>query len=424
MHENTPPRAPEIGDDEEELNDLDDEIPSGDEDDQEMELTSDEYVERISSGSYDDYDENTGEQDSPQSPVPDDSILTFPAHSMPVFSCSLHPHNELCATGGEDDKVFVWSRNTGQILYEFTEHKDTVIDVHFNRDGTYLATADLAGDIVLHKLQKMSSEPDKDGGNLVFHKVWEYSMGDMPWMSFHPATNVLIAGSEDGEIYFWRFPAGDCKILPGPGARCDSGDISADGKKFVASYNNGTVRLWDLRECTTIMEIDENNSMVHSGGCTMVAHDKASPFFMSGDLAGKIVFSTHSGPVGAIETADVIEGMAFSPSADIRMAATGTLSGQISIWDTSKCSLRLNCEPVGKNDGITEMRWISDYTLVVATVNGNIFGYDARTGVRIFKLSGHTAAIYSFCYDHRDSILLSVSEDHSAKVFRVPCLAE
>uniref|UniRef100_A0A1A9WTC4 G-patch domain-containing protein n=1 Tax=Glossina brevipalpis TaxID=37001 RepID=A0A1A9WTC4_9MUSC len=423
MHENTPPRVPEIGDDAEEIIDMDAEILSGDEDDQEMEITFDEYVERISSASDDD-DENTEEQDSPQSPVPDDSIFTFPAHTKPVFSCSLHPHNELCATGAEDDKVFIWSRNTGQILYEFTGHRDTVIDVHFNHDGTYLATADLAGDIVLHKLQKMPNEADKDGGFLTVYKVWEYSMGDMPWMRWHPATNVLIAGSEDGEIYFWRLPAGDCKILPGPGVRCDSGDISADGKKFVAAYSNGTIKLWDIRACTTVMEIDENNPMVHSTGCTTVAHDKASPFFMSGDQDGKILFSTHTGPVGAVETGDIIECMAFSPSSEIRMAASGTLSGQISIWDSSKFNLRINCDPTEGNDGITEMRWISDYTLVVATVSGNIFGYDARTGVHIFKLSGHTAAIYSFCYDRRDSIILSVSEDHSAKVFRVPCLAE
>uniref|UniRef100_A0A1B0G4Q0 Uncharacterized protein n=1 Tax=Glossina morsitans morsitans TaxID=37546 RepID=A0A1B0G4Q0_GLOMM len=286
---------------------------------------------------------------------------------MSVYSCSLHSHNELCATGGEDGKVFVWRRNTGQILYEFAEHKDTVIDVHFNHDGIYLATADLVDDIVLHKLQKMSSESDKDGGNLVFHKAWEYSMGDISWMSFHPATNVLIAF---------------CKILPG--------DISADGKKFVASYDNGTVRLWDLRACTIIMEIDENNPMVHSGGCTKVAHDKASPFFMSGVIANKIIFSSHIGPVGVIETGDVIECMAFSPSADIRMAATGTLSEHISIWDSSKFNLSTYFGPAKENDGITEMRWISDYTLVVATVNGNIFLNDARTDVRVFNLSGHT----------------------------------
>uniref|UniRef100_A0A1B0A1M3 WD_REPEATS_REGION domain-containing protein n=1 Tax=Glossina pallidipes TaxID=7398 RepID=A0A1B0A1M3_GLOPL len=228
---------------------------------------------------------------------------------MSVYSCSLHPHNELCATGGEDDKVFVCNRNTGQILYEFTEHKNTVTDVHFNRNGTYLATADLADDIVLHKLQTMSSESDKDGGNLVFHK---------------------------------RFPAGDSKILPG--------DISADGKKFVASYDNGAVRLWDLRVCITMMKIDENNPLMHSGGCTKVAHDKASPFFMSGVIANKIVFSPHAGPVGAIEC------MAFSPSADIRLAATVTLSEHISIWDSSKFNLLTNFEPARENDGITEMR--------------------------------------------------------------------
>lgn len=70
------------------------------------------------------------------------------------------------------------------------------------------------------------------------------------------------------------------------------------------------------------------------------------------------------------------------------------------------------------------LKWISDYTLLVATIQGNIYGYDARSGVRKFTLSGHMADVYEMQYDAQESILLSVSEDQSAKIFKVPQLGD
>lgn len=70
------------------------------------------------------------------------------------------------------------------------------------------------------------------------------------------------------------------------------------------------------------------------------------------------------------------------------------------------------------------MQWISDFTLLVATLQGNIIAYDARTGQRKFSLSGHLDEVYSFSYDHRESLLLTVSEDNSAKIFKVPELGD
>lgn len=67
---------------------------------------------------------------------------------------------------------------------------------------------------------------------------------------------------------------------------------------------------------------------------------------------GKIVFSTPNGPVGMVEANGAVECLSFSPSADFRMAASGTLHGQVAIWDHSKLSLRTECEH--SEDGITK----------------------------------------------------------------------
>lgn len=414
MRDNTPPRPADIEDDFEEVYVENDDVPEEDDDLEMEEITLEELEARLDGGDSDDEDQR-------KSPVQDDSIFTFQQHSGPVFSSALHPQNDLCATGGEDDRVYVWNRSTGQVIYEITDHKDTVTEVHFNHDGTYLATGDMAGEICLHKLQESSGNEEKEGG-LTMRKVWEYSMGDMSWMRWHKAANVLITGSEDGEIYVFRLPVGECKILPGQGVRCESGEVTGDGKKIFASYNNGTVKLWDIKTATVVMEMNEQHPLVHQEGSTTVACDKESPLYMSGDENGKIVFSTPNGPVGIVEANGAVECLSFSPSADFRMAASGTLHGQVAIWDHSKLSLRAECEHA--DDGITKIQWISDFTILVSTLQGNIFAYDARTGQRKFSLSGHLAEVYSFCYDHRESLLLTVSEDNSAKIFKVPQLGD
>lgn len=158
----------------------------------------------------DDYDKNEVEERVPER---DDSFLTFRKHTAPVFCCSLHPSKELAATGGEDDCAFVWNSKTGEVVHEIRSHKDTVIAACFSHDGTYLATGDMAGEIQVFKVQDN------------YRKVWEFSMGDMSWVKWHTATSVLLAGSETGEIYVWRIPSGDCKLMSGNGHKCETAEV-------------------------------------------------------------------------------------------------------------------------------------------------------------------------------------------------------
>lgn len=200
----------------------------------------------------------------------DESILTFDKHKSPVFSCSLHPSKSWACTGGEDDMGYVWDTNTGEVVYEITGHKDTVIGCSFNFDGTYLASGDIAGEIQVFKFA--------DG----FRKVWEYSMGDMCWMKWHPSANVLMAGAESGEIYVWRIPSGDCKILPGQGQKCEAAELTGDGKKIFAGYGDGTLRLWDIKSSTVISEVTSTHPLAHTDNVSAVSCDPENPLYMSG----------------------------------------------------------------------------------------------------------------------------------------------
>jgi ribosome assembly protein SQT1 len=55
-------------------------------------------------------------------------------------------------------------------------------------------------------------------------------------MEWHPASNVLLAGSAGGLVTFWKIPSGECKILPSFGVSTQCGKVMPDGKpKHVKS---------------------------------------------------------------------------------------------------------------------------------------------------------------------------------------------
>ncbi|XP_055906939.1 angio-associated migratory cell protein isoform X1 [Eupeodes corollae] len=407
MRENTPPRIQDIEDDE----DVEEDYLIGD--NEEFEEVTIEDLEAMVGGSHDhsdDDEDNNDAEPEPRTPVQDDAILTLRGHAGSAFTCSMHPTKDWAVTGGEDDKAIVWNTQTGEKIHTVEGHKDSVIETHFSSDGSYLATGDMAGEIMVFKISDDLT------------KIWDYSMGDMCWMKWHRAANVLIAGSEAGEIYIWRIPSGDCKILPGNGVKCESAEITGDGKKLLAGYGNGTVKLWDIKSNSIVMEVELNHPMAHKDNVSTVSCDKENPVYMTGGEDGKILFLTNSGPVGSVEAGGPVECVAFSPSADFKVAASGTLQGQIAIWDYQKYSMRTQCEHQQIDDGVTSMKWISDHTLLVGTIQGNIFGYDARNGSRIFTLSGHLGDIYAMQYNAREGIVMSVSEDQTAKIFKCPTL--
>ncbi|XP_068158516.1 angio-associated migratory cell protein [Drosophila tropicalis] len=426
MLENTPPHRPDIdGEDEmfEEI-EVDGNEPPQDDDELEMEeITLAELEARLGMQDDDD-DENDAEEEAKDreriSQIKDEAVVTFKKHTAPVFACGLHPQNSWAVTGSEDDKAYVWDVATGEVLFEIVEHKDTVTEAHFSHDGLYLATGDLSGEIFVFKLNEQKEE------NPIFHKVWEYSMSDMTWMFWHRGAHVLLAGSDSGEIYVWRIPSGDCKILPGESSRCEAGELSGDGKKLLTAYINGTVRLWDLKSCQVLMEVNEQHPMgfqeiTHA----VVACEKDSPFYICGEANGKLLFCTNNGPVSTAQADHGIECIAFAPSsAQFKLFAIGSLDGQISIWDYSKYSLRTICESPVPNDGVLGIKWLNDFTVLAATTQGNLNVFDARTGTLKFKLTGHYYHIYEFVYNPTESILLSVSEDNTAKIFRIPPLGE
>ena len=84
-----------------------------------------------------------------------------------VFCCSFEPkESKLVVSGGEDDKAYVWNITDGQVVFECSNHQDSVTTALFSHDGCYVATADMSGFIQVWKVATKSV-------------VWTFETGDL-----------------------------------------------------------------------------------------------------------------------------------------------------------------------------------------------------------------------------------------------------
>uniref|UniRef100_A0A2K6ESS6 Angio-associated migratory cell protein n=1 Tax=Propithecus coquereli TaxID=379532 RepID=A0A2K6ESS6_PROCO len=303
---------------------------------------------------------------------PDDSEVTFALHSASVFCVSLDPKtNTLAVTGGEDDKAFVWRLSDGELLFECA------------------------------------------------------------WMEWHPRAPVLLAGTADGNTWMWKVPNGDCKTFQGPNCPATCGRVLPDGKRAVVGYEDGTIRIWDLKQGNPIHVLKGTEG--HQGPLTCVATNQDGSLILTGsvDCQAKLVSATTGKVVGVFRPETVasqpnlgegeesesnsVESLGFCSV--MPLAAVGYLDGTLAIYDLSTQTLRHQCQ---HQSGIVQLLWEAGTAVVyTCSLDGIVRLWDARTGRLLTDYRGHTAEILDFALSKDASLVVTTSGDHKAKVFCV-----
>lgn len=207
--------------------------------DDEVSLESEEIEEIIdvedvvSTGELSD-EEGDGKEMSPESLLPSiEPSLSLHGHTANIFTVDLS--EKLCASGGEDDIAYVWDIQSGTKLLECKGHKDSVICVRFNNKGNLLATGDMNGLIFVWDLTDFTLKT-------------QFDINELEWLLWHPSADILLAGSKDGEVWMWLIPTSSCKVYPGDGSSCSAGQIVQPGTHLCAGYEDGSIRIWNLKD--------------------------------------------------------------------------------------------------------------------------------------------------------------------------------
>ena len=324
------------------------------------------------------------------------STIVFSLHKKSVFSCDISPNVNLplAASGGEDDRAFIWNYKTGELVIELNSsnnspiYKDSVIFVRFNKDGSLVAAADMSGAIIVWRIRNnctTNSDNTLDSQSVIrveTKQVWSFDTSDISWLDWHSgASNVLFAGTEESELWMWKVPSGDSKVYMGSGEKVEAAILMPDGKRIAVAYGDGNIKLFDLKTgdvLNTYTHYDKTNETSDNEepqlGLPIASLDVRSEgggqILVSGGVNGIAkVYNTQTGKaiaslacplVGSREAhssntpkTTTVEAVLFS-KLDQNLIITGTLDGIVTTWDVST---HVSKNSVNVGEGVVKMDW-------------------------------------------------------------------
>lgn len=355
--------------------------------------------------------ENEEKNDEEEEEEKDDSNLTLTNHAAPVFCVSLDPL--ACSygvSGGEDDKAFVWKVSDGKIKFTCEGHKDSVICTEFSHDAKFVATGDMSGIIKVWDVETCQ-------------EVWSFETSDLEWLKWHHSTHVLFAGTVDGEFWMWKIPSSACKTYQGHGVKTTCGHVLKDGKQVCTGYEDGSLKLWDLKSGNHVFHVC--GGFAHSQSVLCLDVNKENTIIATGSVDstvklthvsnGKVLGTLDAGLAKEESKDKSVEAVGFSENQFL--LATASLSGVLGIWDMTSQRLRHQCNHPA---GVTRLQWDNLGPLIYsASLDGVVRLWDARSGSCECEWHGHKAPILDMAVNNDSSTIITSSEDGTVKTFSI-----
>nr|TKR84175.1 hypothetical protein D5086_0000262080 [Populus alba] len=168
------------------------------------------------------------------------------------FSCWCFPFGynpidaTLDATGGAEDKGFLWKIGDGDWKVELNGHEDSVSCLAFSADGQLLASGGVGATVRIwdssghhrHKLEDASSSSE---------------------VEWHPRRPFALAGSTDCIASMWDAEKGVLlNAFYGHGGSVTCGDFTPDDHIICTGSTDATLRIWDAirSEAIHVVRVD------------------------------------------------------------------------------------------------------------------------------------------------------------------------
>lgn len=168
-------------------------------------------------------------------------------HSRPVWSVTWGQSQTMLYSGGADKCINVWEMEPktmdAKLAATFTGHSFGITDLAISPFDLYFASASADTSARLWSLERQN-----------YVRLFAGHNESVNCVAFHPNCNYLFSGSDDRSVRLWDINTGKCQrtyFMTNSGAyKCSvrSIDVSPDGKRIAASYDDGVIRVFDIAE--------------------------------------------------------------------------------------------------------------------------------------------------------------------------------
>lgn len=191
-------------------------------------------------------------------------VLTMKeSHTEKVRYLTYISDGSIIVSASADRSVMFWSAEDGSRLRVMPDlHKDDVLYLAFSNDYRRMVTASADATIKIWDIQT-----DTLVTSLAGHEDWVRSV------TFHPKdNNYLLSASDDGCIRLWNLATMRDTVFHRANSYVTRAVYSSDAKNIVASYRDGSVRVWDADTQTenTHLQGTHNTSYVNA---VAISHD-------------------------------------------------------------------------------------------------------------------------------------------------------
>jgi len=281
-----------------------------------------------------------------------------------------------------------------------------VVHVGFSFDGKLCGSASMDGTIRVYEVLN---------GKLL-HSLTGPT--ELNWLDWHPSGPIVIGGAQDTSVWMWNAQHGKMmQCFMGHTGPVTCGGFSSDGKTICTGSEDASLFIWNPKTGKPIHHI-EAGGLFHQKPIHALAQHSQQSLVLTGDesgvcklsnvTTGKIV-SEFKGHTKSIESAGF--------ASKLKLAATGSIDNTVKIWDlaTSQCRTTLTHE-----DSVVKVKWhVTDPLLYSCSTDRTVRLWDGRTGKCVRMWSGHRDNVLDFVVTRDGRMVISGSDDASARVFHV-----
>jgi WD40 repeat protein len=330
-------------------------------------------------------------------------IFSLGGHTESVVFVAYSPDGQSLASASNDATVKIWDARTGQERLTFRGHRGHVLSVAFSPDGQWLAsssggvgtTGDPTGDPEV-KVWKAGS--GVEALTLRSHAGW------IRMSAFSPDGRRLATADEYGNVKLWDTTTGqETLTLRGHAHGVTCVAFNRDGNRIVSASYDRTVRVWNGKP----LEGEEGEEVLtlrgHHGGVEDVAlspdgrrlasagHDgTVCVWDLQLPAAAKLLTSFAGDPGGYGKN------VVFSRDGRFLAAGGGWFDyhyGRLRVWETATWTSLYTNPPEG-----SPVAFSPDGRYLAACFFDTIEILDARTGLKIHSLGGHSGVIHGMAF--------------------------
>ena len=340
-------------------------------------------------------------------------------------------------------KICVWDVATGDRLYVFDKHKDTVYSVMFSYDERYLVSASDDCDIRIWDLL-----------NGECTQVLEEQYG-VSYASFSPNGKFIVAATKSGKIHIWRLSDNLFFELKGHNGVIESVFFSPDGERVVSAASDKTVRVqnvfsgtknktfkWHSKELSMVAYNKQMNVIAaasydntisignpENGDCLkkMTGHSREVlwvDFSPDGSQVATVsydytlrIWEVKSGQCIKIIDTGLSNSVSYSP--DGRFIVHSSKGRHIIVRNTSNWEIVWeNCMQYDTNYDINTVFFSPNgQKIILAYMGEDIRVYDLQNEANMTILEGHAEYVLSAVFSPDGTKILSASHDHTIRVW-------